>query len=143
MGQVSTVSPLDMLRFTATLFHEGQAPTPYLISAEANREHTRPFSLTEPDRQSILSPETAQQVTALWRDAYTTYYDTDLYSPYLTVAKTGTAQQGDGRVNKLLLGYSQELDVVFFISLEDWTPDSGVTPQEVANCLLESCAASG
>lgn len=142
MGQVSTVSPLDMLRFTAALFHEGQAPTPYLIAAEANREHTRPFSLTEPDRQSILSPETAQQVTALWRDAYTTYYDTDLYSPYLTVAKTGTAQQGDNRVNKLLLGYSQELDVVFFISLEDWTPDSGVTSQEVANCLLENLAAS-
>lgn len=142
MGQVSTVSPLDMLRFTSALFHEGQAPTPYLLAAEANRAHTKLLFQAEPDRQAILSPETAAQVSALWTEAYTTYYDTEQYSSYLTVAKTGTAQQGDGQVNKLLLGYSKELDVVFFLSLKDWHSDSGLTPQEVANCLLESLASS-
>ncbi len=143
MGQVTTVSPLDMLRFTAALFHQGQAPTPYLLAAEANRTHTKLLFQANPDRQAILSPETAAQVTALWTEAYTAYYDTAPYSPYLTAAKTGTAQQGNGQVNKLLLGYSKELDVVFFLSLEDWRPDSGLPTQEVANCLLESLAASG
>lgn len=142
LGQVSTVSPLDMLRFTAALFHEGQAPTPYLLSAASSRDHTQLRFQADPDRQAILDPETAQQVTALWAQAYAAYYDTALYAPYVTVAKTGTAQQGDGQVNKLLLGYSQDLDVVFFLSLESWTAQCGVTPQEVANCLLENLAAS-
>lgn len=143
MGQVTTVSPLDMLRFTAALFHQGQAPTPYLLAAEANRTHTKLLFQANPDRQAILSPETAAQVASLWTEAYTAYYDTAPYSSYLTAAKTGTAQQGNGQVNKLLMGYSKELDVVFFLSLEDWRPDSGLPTQEVANCLLESLAASG
>lgn len=88
---------------------------------------------------SILSPETAGQVAILWTEAYETYYDLSLYHPSITAAKTGTAQTGNGRVNKLLAGYSADLDVAFFLSLENW--DSSMpTPQEVSRLLLDQLA---
>lgn len=139
IGQISEVSPLDMLAFTSSLFHGGQAPTPYLIDSQTNRTHTELLAQTQPTHRSILSPETAGQVAILWTEAYETYYDLSLYHPSITAAKTGTAQTGNGRVNKLLAGYSADLDVAFFLSLENW--DSSMpTPQEVSRLLLDQLA---
>lgn len=141
IGQISEVSPLDMLAFTSALFHQGQAPAPYLVASQTNRTHTKLQVQTQPVKQSILSGETADQVASLWTEAYETYYDQSLYPPVVTAAKTGTAQVGNRQVNKLLMGYAAELDVAFFLSLENWD-SSQISPQEVASLLLEKLAAA-
>lgn len=141
MGQISQVSPLDMLSFLSALFHQGQAPTPYLVASQTDAGHTQLQAQTRPVTRSILSPEAAGQTASLWTQAYETYYDTALYPAAVTAAKTGTAQMGGGQVNKLLAGYAAELDVTFFLCLENWT-ETDPTPQDVAALLLEGLAAS-
>ena len=130
-----------MLSFTSALFHQGQAPSPYLVASQTNRTHTKLQVQTQPVKQPILSGETADQVASLWTKAYETYYDQSLYPSTITAAKTGTAQVGDRQVNKLLVGYAAELDVAFFLSLENWN-SSQISPQEVASLLLEKLAAA-
>lgn len=41
IGQVSEVSPLDMLRFTSAVVHSGEAPTLYLVDRQSNRTHDK------------------------------------------------------------------------------------------------------
>ena len=136
IGQVSEVSPLDLLRFTSAVVHEGAAPMVYLVDRQSNRHHDKLLFQTEPEHQDIMTKETANAVKEIWCRAYDTYYDKTQYPATLTAAKTGTAERGDGKVNKLLLGYDQEQDLVFLIALENWQ-DGMLTTQTVSRVLLE------
>lgn len=142
IGQVSEVSPLDMLRFTSAVVHSGEAPTLYLVDRQSNRTHDKLLSQFEPEHQSIMAKETADTVKEIWFNSYDTYYDKSSYPDSITAAKTGTAEQGtreNKKINKLLLGYSQEKDLVFFIALKNWNIEM-ITPQTVSQVLLEQLA---
>ncbi len=142
IGQVSEVSPLDMLRFTSAVVHSGDAPTLYLVDRQSNRTHDKLLGQFEPEHQNIMAKETADTVKEIWFNSYDTYYDKSSYPDSVTAAKTGTAEQGtceNKKIDKLLLGYSQEKDLVFFIALKNWNIEL-ITPQTVSQVLLEQLA---
>ena len=142
IGQVSEVSPLDMLRFTSAVVHSGDAPTLYLVDRQSNRTHDKLLGQFEPEHQNIMAKETADTVKEIWFNSYDTYYDKSSYPDSVTAAKTGTAEQGtceNKKIDKLLLGYSQEQDLVFFIALKNWNIEL-ITPQTVSQVLLEQLA---
>ena len=89
-----------------------------------------------------MAKETAETVKEIWFNSNDIYYDKSSYSDSITAAKTGTAEQGtreNKKIDKLLLGYSQEKDLVFFIALKNWNMEM-ITPQTVSQVLLEQLA---
>lgn len=123
IGQGQTqVSPVDMCMIVSAVVHDGRAPEAHLLETDKT-------AYTQ-----MVSQENAGEVCQIWQNAYRAYYPAEEYHRDITVAKTGSAEHQDG-VHKLLAGYIESSDMVFFIEVADYET-SMVDPAEVAG---EAC----
>lgn len=126
------VSPLDMVQWCGAAVNGGSAAQAHLVEGESG------------DRVQYFSAETARRVCEQWKAAYEQNYDKTIYPDSLSAAKTGT-DQVDSRGNEALtlLGWSEELDTVFFIRVNNAVTKDGkdkleAKPVDVARVLLEA-----
>ena len=113
---------MDMCRIVSAVVHDGRAPEAHLLETDKT-------AYTQ-----MVSQENAGEVCQIWQNAYRAYYPAEEYHRDITLAKTGSAEHQDG-VHKLLAGYIESSDIVFFIEVADYET-SMVDPAEVAG---EAC----
>lgn len=125
-------SPLDMLQLTAAVAGEGRSAAPVLVQGE------------ESVTVECFRPETAKKIYKQWRKGFEKHYDRNKYGKLFTVAKTGTDQLDiNGNEAFTLAGYSNELDCVFYIRINNVVTKNGKKktkklPVDVANKLLKT-----
>lgn len=106
-----------------------------------------PRLTTEETPQPIPYPDqygdALRRAWSTWTDGFDACYSPDLYGPYCTAAKTGTAAGlGDGtETHKLLAAVSQELGVALYIVNENYN-DNHATPYELCRFVFDEIAAS-
>ena len=135
IGQGTTqVSPIDMVRVVSALVNGGVSFEPYLIEYITDAEGTV-TETHEIKTKELMSSDTAQQICEIWRDAYDVYYSDELYDNRITMAKTGTAQYGDGSESSLLMGYIEESDMAFYVEIKN-REGVQISPADVINYVF-------
>ena len=135
IGQGTTqVSPIDMVRVVSALVNGGISYEPYLIECITDTEGTA-TETHETKTEKVMSPDTAQQICEIWRGAYDIYYSDELYDNRITMAKTGTAQYGDGSESSLLMGYIEESDMAFYVEIKN-REGVQISPTDVINYVF-------
>lgn len=135
IGQGTTqVSPIDMVRVVSALVNGGISYEPYLIECITDTEGTA-TETHETKIEKVMSPDTAQQICEIWRGAYDIYYSDELYDNRITMAKTGTAQYGDGSESSLLMGYIEESDMAFYVEIKN-REGVQISPADVINYVF-------
>lgn len=127
IGQGSTqVSVIDMAMIAGAAANEGRAALPVVIAEEARGK-----------TKDLYSKETAALLSDYWSRATAQYYRDGGkgLDPSIDMAKTGTAEQGNGTINRLLLGVSREKQTAFMIVVEDWK-EGDPMPAAIANVLM-------
>lgn len=138
------VSPVQMARIVSAMVHGGEAAEPYLLESVGNGESAESYQLESVGngadagahavvKEQLIEKETADKMYQIWKEAFEEYYSDEEYSGKITVAKTGTAEYDGGKSSKLLVGYLEERDEVFFIEICDY--DGGLKPADVANYI--------
>lgn len=131
LGQGKTmVNPIFMCQFVGELAADNQAMVPRLVMNE------------EPVESMLCDIADTSTLKTLWEKAFQEYYPSNRYSSLITSAKTGTAQLRDGKEEqKLLLGYSADLNVSFYICFENYIDSEGnklkVLPVDLVNIVLQ------
>lgn len=138
IGQGHTqVNAVDMVQIAAAIVNNGKAATPHLVTSIINpNKKNQMIHSAKTATIKLLSPKTADKTAAFWKegvDAY--YYSRQGMSPLIDYAKTGTAEQGDGTEDRLLLGAIESAKTAFFIVVEDTS--SGSAPMAIANKLAQ------
>ncbi|MBE6686487.1 MAG: hypothetical protein E7591_04560 [Ruminococcaceae bacterium] len=130
----SLVNPVYMAQAAAAIVNNGKAAKPYLVSSIINPNHSdEVIYQSETKMTRVLSSKTADKTAEFWKKAVDElYYSGHAMSDLISYAKTGTAQQGDGTENKLLVGVSKSTKTAFYIVVEG----GGVDPMEIANKLI-------
>ncbi|MBQ1922782.1 MAG: hypothetical protein II189_03080 [Lachnospiraceae bacterium] len=127
IGQGSTqISVIDMAMIAGAAANGGEAALPALTAKEAKGR-----------TKSLYSSQTASLLSNYWSRATEEYYrggGRGLNS-LIDMAKTGTAEQGDGTINRLLLGVSREKQTSFMIVVEDWK-EGDPMPADIAGVLM-------
>lgn len=141
IGQGETViSPLQLMMWESAIANgTGQVTQPYLISYRQDLFGTVRDKAKTTYSNEIFSAETAQQVRAIMRENG----DLARYSVinYPVGLKTGTAEQGDGTDNSLLVGFCDDsnLPIAFCIEIEDWNQDvDTVNTNNIARTMLNA-----
>ena len=125
IGQGQTqVCPIDMCRVISAIAEDGLAPNPHFIETKKQR------------REQLLEEKNSEEVLAIWKEGYEKYYSSQKYNSHISAAKTGTAELGNGRTNKLLAGYIQEKHLAFYIVVEDFN-NNQIDPAKIANHACE------
>jgi membrane peptidoglycan carboxypeptidase len=134
IGQGSTlVSPIDMATIAAAIATDGVAASPKLFVEDET------ITWNYGNKNQTLFRE----VQGIWEDGYEENYSSDQYSSLITSAKTGTADElsaDENRTQKLLCGYSQELNTAFYIVVENYKIEDeelDITTADIANELLD------
>ena len=107
-------------------FNDGTFALPIVIAGEAKGK-----------TKTLYSPETAELLSDYWSRATGQYYREGGkgLSSLIDMAKTGTAEQGNGTVNRLLMGVSREKQTAFMIVVENWQ-EGDPMPADIANTLM-------
>ena len=86
----------------------------------------------------LFSERTANILEKRWNDAVETYYRSGSRKcdKEITLAKTGTAEKGDGVVDALLIGVNERKSTAFVIVVEDYRTGDP-RPVNIANLLSE------
>ena len=127
IGQGSTqVNVIDMAMIAGAAAGGGNAALPVVIAGEAKGK-----------TKTLYSPETAELLSDYWSRATGQYYREGGkgLSSLIDMAKTGTAEQGNGTVNRLLMGVSREKQTAFMIVVENWQ-EGDPMPADIANTLM-------
>ncbi len=138
IGQGHTeVNAVDMAMIAAAVVNGGETATPYIVSSvvNPNREDEVLYQ-AEPETKKLLEKKTADKTARFWEwavDRY--YYDNKDLNSRISHAKTGTAEQGDGNVDNLLMGVIESSKTAFYIVVEDGRYSN--LPVTIANKLAE------
>ena len=116
-GEVG-MNPIQMCRIVAAITNKGVAATPHLLEGR---------QLTQED---FMEADVAEKVFNIWKTGFDTYYKG--YDSKVTLAKTGTAEYDGNVESKLLVGYIESADLVFFLELRDFNSDQ-ITTRDVVN----------
>lgn len=138
IGQgTSWVSLSDMCAIAGAVANGGQSARPYLVSQLENPEG-RTILASETELIGRFSAETAETMDAIWTESVEGYYrqGQNAMDKAISYGKTGTAQLGNGEVNKLLLAVSKEHSTAFMIVVENYR-NGDPTPISIANTLVE------
>ncbi len=138
IGQGHTqVNPIDMARIAAAVVNGGEAAQPYVVSAVVNpNKGDKVIYEATPQKVSLLSSKTADKTAEFWKKGVdANYYTYQGMSDRIDYAKTGTAEQGDGTEDKLLVGVIEASKTAFYIVVENNT--GSPTPMMIANKLAE------
>jgi peptidoglycan glycosyltransferase len=134
IGQGSTlVSPIDMATMAASIATDGMAATPKLLV----EDETTTWNFGE-ENQALF-----KAIQEIWQTGYEENYSLDQYSSLITSAKTGTADELGAEANrtqKLLCGYSEELNMAFYIVVENYKIGNeklDITTADIANELMD------
>ncbi len=125
------MNPIDFAKIVAGIVHEGAMPEPHIVQRLYDAEGNLVEKHNCKTQQMPFS--SAESTYGIWKEAYQTYYAKENYGSQVTVAKTGTAEYDNGKVRttgKLLVGYMEESDLVFFIEVRDYS-ESKVMPAEL------------
>ena len=130
LGQGKTmVNPIFMCQFAGEIAGDNEAMVPRLIMNE------------EPVESMLCDIADTGVLKILWENAFQDFYASNRYSSLITAAKTGTAQLDQKREQKTLMGYSQNLNVAFYVVVENYQDSMGnklnILPVDVANYMLE------
>ena len=134
----STVSLIDFAMIAGAIASGGQAAQPYVVGSIRDPGDGTATYQAEPQGKQLASESASRQMYQLWVDATDRYYRTgqSALSARITAAKSGTAQQGNGTQNRLLLGFMEGYKVAFMIVVEN-VPNNDPTPARVANVLAQ------
>lgn len=138
IGQgTSWVSLSDMCAIAGAVANGGESAQPYLVSDITNAKGKTVLT-AETASVSRFSRETADAMDAIWTESVEAYYrqGANALDEAISYGKTGTAQLGNGTVNKLLLGVSKECSTAFMIVVENYR-NGDPTPISIANTLVE------
>ncbi len=138
IGQGRTeVNPIDMARFAAAVVNEGKTAQPYIISSVTNpNKEDQVIYQAQTETINLLSEKTAKKTASYWKEGIDPYYYSNQgMSERIDYAKTGTAEQGDGNEDKLLIGVIEDAKTAFFIVIEDCA--GGPAPMTIANKLAD------
>ncbi len=123
IGQGSTqINVIDMAMIAGAAANDGKAALPVLIKKELKGAS-----------RTLYSSRTASLLSECWGEATKTFYEG--LDPRITMAKTGTAEQGNSRINRLLLGVCPEKSTSFMIVVESWE-EGDPMPASIANTLI-------
>lgn len=131
IGQAEAmVSPIKMCELLGTLATEGRG-------VRARLTLDAPVETIPYDDEMMAA---FSRTYADWQEGYERCYDKNLYGPYITAAKTGTADGLPGNVtHKLLACVSEPLHAVTYIVVENYT-ECRVNPAELAREALQTIA---
>lgn len=135
IGQgMSAVNVVDMAMIAGAVANNGAAAKPYLIQSITRMgvDKVR-YEAERAKMVNLIGKGTANTVDELWKKAVDDHYGSALNNA-ITHAKTGTAEQGDGKVNRLLMGVMEEQNVAFYIVVEN---NKSKLIYEIANTLAE------
>ena len=119
VGQGDTLAaPIDMAMIAGAIANEGTVAEPYLVEriTDMDDDDVR-YESGEAREVKLFSAKVAQQADEIWSEGYETYYWTT--NPLISYMKTGTAECGDGVINRSLVGVIKEYNTAFFIYVED------------------------
>jgi cell division protein FtsI/penicillin-binding protein 2 len=130
----SLVSVIDMALIAGCVANEGEVAVPYLVdsiyAADTGKAH---YKREAGEKLRLIEKDTAKLVAQVWQQAVEKYYGTKV-DPDITHAKTGTAQQGNGVTNRLLMGAMGEYHIAFYLVVED-LPSGDNRILDIANQL--------
>lgn len=138
----SQVNLIDMARIAAAAVNGGRITEPYLVSSIVRQNSEATVYSAQPSTATLISPDATTLVSEIWHESTAHYYPSVTYGTLASCLKTGTAQQGNGADNKLLLGVSEELHIAFCVVVEDYVLGDP-TPAEIAKGMLEDLSAQG
>lgn len=129
----SEVSPIDMCLLAGAIgTGNGSVGVPYLVESIWDEEKQVYSYEAEPETVNLIKPEIAEKARSYWRKAYKTYYKDICLGIFM--AKTGTAEHGDGTTSRALIGYMEQHRVAFYIYCEG-LPGGNKRCQEIAKVL--------
>jgi hypothetical protein len=124
------VSPIKMCELLGTLATEGRG-------VRARLTLDAPVETIPYDDEMMAA---FSRTYADWQEGYERCYDKNLYGPYITAAKTGTADGLPGNVtHKLLACVSDTQHIAMYIVVENYA-DCRVNPADLAREALETTA---
>lgn len=131
----SQVNVMDMAQIAGAVANGGQTAEPYLV-AGFYTEGKENKTTVEPDIANLFSRNTADILDEYWTAAVNGHYrsGSNTITEKITYAKTGTAQLGGNRRNKLLLGVCKDSNTAFMIVVEDYRKGDP-TAISIANVL--------
>lgn len=138
----SQVNLLDLTQAAAAAVNGGCVISPYLVSSIVRQNSQETVYTAEPASSTLISPDAAALVSDIWHESTARYYPSITYGALAGCLKTGTAQQGNGTDNKLLLGVSEELHIAFCVVVENYVLGDP-TPADIAKGMLEDLSAQG
>lgn len=130
----SAVTPLHMVTIAGAVANGGSAASPYLVENVARGNGKITYKPKRAEDIQMVSPETADLVATYWREAVQQHYGNKL-NARITMAKTGTAQQGNGNNDRALMGIVEDCNTAFFILVED-APSGSSLIFQIANALV-------
>ena len=134
----SQVNPIHMAMIAGAIVNGGQAANPYLVEEIIKRGDKAAYHAKGGDMAWLIPEDTAEIMDDVWRDAVKRDYRSggNAMTELITHAKTGTAEQGEGKNDRALLGVIAEKDTAFCIFVEALGSGSNLHVQ-IANTLAE------
>lgn len=134
----SQVNPIHMAMIAGAIANGGQAANPYLVEEIIKRGDETDYRAKGGNMARLIPEDTAELMDDVWRDAVEKDYRSggNAMTGLITHAKTGTAEQGEGKNDRALLGVIAEKDTAFCIFVEALGSGSNLHVQ-IANTLAE------
>ena len=132
----SQVSPIDMAMIAGAIANEGKVAEPYFVKQILNQDTGKVSEKADTQLRKLVSERVARNADEIWTAACESHYD--LYEK-ISYAKTGTAQCGDGTINRALVGVLKEYDTAFFIYVEGHSGGNNCCTQ-IARVLADEIA---
>lgn len=115
-GQGKTVvSCVDMAMIAGAVANGGQAAEPYFAQCITDLDTGEVSSNAETELRRLFSETVANRADGYWAAACEQYYD---LPDAISYAKTGTAEHGNGKTSRSLIGTMKEYNTAFFIYVE-------------------------
>lgn len=116
-GQGDTVvSCIDMAMIAGAVANGGQAAEPYFVQSITDIDTGDSSYKAKTVQHRLFSKTVASRADDYWTQAYQQYYT--ISSDLISYAKTGTAEHGNGKTSRSLVGTIKEYDTAFFIYVE-------------------------
>ena len=138
VGQgTSHVNAIDMAMIAGAVANHGEAAVPFLVTGTVSEGGATITDDSVSEVRSLMKEQTADAVSKIWKKATNQYYRSGSRNcvSEITCAKTGTAEISSSKVNKLLLGVSEQYHTAFYIVVEDWVPGDP-QPVKISTTLM-------
>lgn len=130
----SQITPLHMATIAGSVANGGCTAKPYLMERITAGSGKVLFQEKGGDMMELVDPETVELTRQYWQEAVADYYTN--VDDAITLAKSGTAEQGNGTTNRMLMGAMEEYNTAFFILVEG-LPSGDPLIYTIANNLVQ------